>query len=102
MNKIAKEIADVLSEEALLEQLTEECGELIQQCSKRLRILRGENYTPVSKDVNFDNLTEEMADVIVSMTVLSAKVELDSDHFLKIKNSKLDRWINRLQLSNRM
>ena len=35
-------VATLLSEEALLEQLVEECGELVQAAAKRLRIYRGE------------------------------------------------------------
>lgn len=91
-----KEIAIQLSEEALLEQVIEESGELIQACAKRLRILRNENFTPISKESNFENLIEEMAAVTLCTNVLYKKYFDDVSEGCKIISSKLERWKKRL------
>lgn len=92
--KIPKEILE-LSEESLVEQVIEEAGEMIQVLSKRLRISRGENFTPVPKDVNFRNLVEEFNDLSLCMEVLNIK------YHGKLRNrksigTKLKRWQARL------
>lgn len=89
-------ISDRLSEEALLEQVCEECGELVQASSKRLRILRGENPTPISRQGNLENVFEEMLDVRLCIEVLIFHYGQGSiDSALK-EDAKLDRWIKRL------
>jgi len=65
-----------LSEEALLEQLIEESGELVQACAKRLRILRGENFTPVTLEDNANSLLEECNDIYLCLNVLSGKIHV--------------------------
>ncbi len=97
MNNIYDQIAERLSEEALLEQLIEECGELIQASAKRLRIIRGENFTPLGKEANFENVIEELADVTVCMNAYSWKADIDADHFGKLRESKKGRWLSRLE-----
>lgn len=94
---IYTQIAERLSEEALLEQLIEECGELIQASAKRLRIIRGENYTPLGREANFEGLVEELADVTVCMNAYSHKTDIDPGHFGKIRESKKERWLSRLE-----
>lgn len=89
-------LANFLSEEALLEQLLEECGELVQAASKRLRILRGENWTPCSADANFENVREELADVGLCMDVYREKAGIDHPDFFRMKEAKCSRWIRRL------
>ena len=91
-----KKIAARLSEEAILEQLAEECGELVQQCAKRLRILRGENYTPVGLIENYEHLTEELVDVRVVMEVFGQKTGIDKTRVHKLAAGKLARWKMRL------
>lgn len=82
-----------MSEESLLEQLIEECGELIQAGAKRLRILRGENPTPVTKDENLANLREEINDVSLCIDVLDWKFPV---LFSTEKAKKYERWCERL------
>ena len=93
-------LANFLSEEALLEQLLEECGELTQAAAKRLRILRGENWTPCSADANFDNVREELADVGLCMDVYRAKAGIEATEFFGMKESKCARWMHRLGIGS--
>lgn len=102
MTKEQKEKADFiaskLSETALITQALEELGELSQVLAKRLRILRGENWTPCNDAENFTHLTEETADVILCLNVLNSKIEIMRPKFEEITNFKLDRWKKRLEL----
>lgn len=93
-------LANFLSEEALLEQLLEECGELVQAASKRLRILRGENWTPCSADANSDNVREELSDVGLCIDVYRVKAGIDPTEFYSMKESKCARWIHRLGIDS--
>lgn len=53
MEEMINRIADMYGKETQLVMLMEECGELIQACSKQLR----------RKDKSINNLIEELADV---------------------------------------
>lgn len=91
------------SEESILEGLIEEAGELIQAAAKRLRILRGESYTPVTREENFQNLKEELADVSLVSDVLienlgkgDAGACLLKKEIEAIELEKGVRWVERL------
>lgn len=92
----AQQIADRLSEESLLAQCVEELAELSQVMAKRLRIMRGENYTPCSDAENYERLVEETADVILCLNVLNKKIDILRPKFEKIIEFKLNRWEKRL------
>lgn len=88
-----------MSEEALLEQLIEESGELIQAAAKRLRILRGESPTPVTLEKNMTAIIEEMADVECCTSVYETKMHIRHS----ITHSyfeKMERWNIRLNQEN--
>lgn len=91
-----KYITTLLSEEAVLEQLTEECGELVQRAAKRLRILRGENPTNDTLVANFEDLVEEMGDVFLCIMAVEEKLDMQ-DEVLKVVEAKAQRWRNRLE-----
>lgn len=55
MEEMINRIADMYGKEPQLVMLMEECGELIQACSKQLR----------RKDKSINNLIEELADVSI-------------------------------------
>lgn len=93
-------ITTVLSEEAILEQLVEECGELVQAAAKRLRIIRGENPTPTDLDANFEDLVEEMGDVFLCIMAAEEKLET-RDEVLKVVGRKTERWRNRIERRER-
>lgn len=84
-----------MSEEALLEQLLEECGELVQVLAKRLRIIRGESPTPVTDKANLKGIIEECADVCLCIDTVIDKLNC-KEAVLEIKNYKTLRWIERL------
>lgn len=84
-----------MSEEALLEQLIEESGELIQAAAKRLRILRGESPTPVTLEKNMDALIEELADVECCTFAYETKLKLRHNITTRYYE-KMNRWTERL------
>lgn len=86
-----------MSEESLLEQLLEECGELIQAAAKRLRILRNESPTPVTEEENKAQLNEEAADVSLIINVLCMTGNLNSASLTNTAISKYRRWKYRLE-----
>lgn len=94
-----KEIADKLGKEEILCQLSEECAELSQACLKYRRAMKG--LTPKSENEAFDNLVEEIADVLVNIrqlqyllcgTGISGKID-------EIQSYKTDRWWRRTFIS---
>lgn len=86
-----------LSEECLLEQLIEECGELVQAAAKRLRILRGQSPTPVTLEDNMEDLTEEIADVSLCIDAYKGKAVCEKNVCL-IYLQKAKRWTDRLNV----
>ena len=97
-DEVCRALANRLSEEALLEQIAEECGELVQQCAKRLRILRGENPTPVGLADNYEHLVEELADVHLVTGIYELKMGIDSERIYHVVAMKFLRWSERLGL----
>ena len=94
-----KEIADKLGKEEILCQLSEECAELSQACLKYRRVMKG--LTPKTEDEVFENLTEELADVLVNIRQLKylfcdSKI---SSKIGEIQNRKTDRWWRRTFIS---
>jgi hypothetical protein len=101
MNLI-EEIARSSSEASLYEMLAEEAAELSASASKYARFLRGEQ--PVKegliKEVLFDHVIEEYADVYVSMTVIQEMYSEDLNVWYKvgeIAEEKMKRWRDRLE-----
>lgn len=90
-----KTIINTIGEPAVLEQLAEECAELGHAALKLARVLRGENFTPVTENEAFRSLFEETADVRVCMTVLAEKYEelwnTDATEYMKA-----ERWVYRV------
>lgn len=83
-----------LSVSARYEQLSEECGELIQASLKYLRALGNGNPTPVSIGEAYKNIKEEVTDVYLCLLVNNlypSEKELDE---------KLERWYNRVKEVN--
>lgn len=83
------EIRRSIPEEALYEQMAEECVELAQVLLKKARKLRNENFTPMSYPEINENLIEEFTDVTLCAAVLGLF------HDRAIMTEKLDRWIFR-------
>ena len=76
-----------------LNQLNEECGELIQASAKLIRTMKETGYTPVTKIEAREHLVEEIADVSVCMTALSDIAPLSDVG--EIITQKAKRWEER-------
>ena len=89
-----------IKKEAVLAQLIEEAGELIQASAKQLRIMRRANPTPITCKENIKKLEEEIADVqlCIDLTLYSLNGNrLKTEKEIKlIKRQKLSRWLERL------
>ena len=92
------DIIDTIGLPAVLEQLAEECAELAQASLKYARLLRGDNPTPKTKEQCIDDLTEEIADVLLCINILYYSEIIDEYHIVDIMNSKLARWKERLEV----
>ena len=95
-----KKIFNKIETKAVLEQLIEETGELIQASAKQLRIMRGINPTPITHNKNIENIQEEIADVQLCIELAIRAIGSDSVETKKkidlIKQRKLSRWLDRL------
>ena len=87
--KKTSKINTIIPKAAQYEQLAEECNELAKACLKKSRIIRGENYTPISEEQIDKNINEEFADISLCAITLG----LHKDY--NIINKKLNRWIKR-------
>ena len=91
-------ISCFLEQEDILAQVAEECCELAQAVSKRIRILKRKNLTPISLEDNYESVQEEIADVFLSIDVLIRKLEIPLSEVETIRANKLSRWLSRLRL----
>ena len=89
-NKISPQMKELDARQQLLVVTMEECGELIQACSKLLR--RGELY---SDGEYVKNLKDELGDVY-AMIDLMAEWDVvswtDLDERRMVKRKKLSKW----------
>jgi len=89
-------LIDTIGEPATLELMAEECVELAHACLKLARYERGENPTPKTKDECIQSVTEELADVWVTMGELTQVDWWDSPMFNIRCNNKVKRMRERL------
>ena len=82
---------------AVLEQLGEEGGEMVQAALKYARRKRGENPTPKSEMECLDNLTEEIADVELCINILILSGVVDEDRVAAVMKNKETRWRERIR-----
>lgn len=87
----AVSVIDKIGPAAALEQLGEECAELIQVCSKLSRNIRGENPSRKTDNELVDDLTEEIADVILCMDRIKEFYHIDEEKIKKIVIDKDNR-----------
>lgn len=78
----------------LLDQLTEECGELIQAAQKVRRSIKG--TTPVSSETALENLNEECADVSLCIDTLARLGLVNGEKVQEIGRFKNGRWYLRV------
>jgi NTP pyrophosphatase (non-canonical NTP hydrolase) len=92
-------IRDQLSDEELLAQLSEECNELAKAALKMRRVLDGRNPTPATMPEAWENLQEEISDVLLCLLVL--EIDYNDPEYGVQMQAKLDRWVGRLQQHQR-
>ena len=77
-------------------QLAEECNELSQAILKYHRFLKGTNPTNKTLEEVYNDLAEELADVCLCLDTVLLGDEKLNGNVDKWYDSKLDRWVNRL------
>lgn len=87
-----------MSDTELLDQLVEECAELIQACIKLKRVHA--KLTPITENRARQNLVEELADVAVVHEAVARKVLSDAEQaeMGEIAAQKCERWMQRLNV----
>lgn len=88
------EVIKFLGKEELLNQLEEECAELIQAASKVKRARKG--LTPVTEEKALAMLAEEMADVQLLLLMVGHEEKISDDNLTEIIGRKAVRWHERL------
>lgn len=83
-------IKELLPLAARYEQLAEECMELGKAALKKARLLRKENYTPLTMDIIDKDLVEEFTDV--NLAAESVDLQIDD----ATATYKANRWYHRL------
>ena len=90
--KYIDDITALLNNRDILEALAEESAELTQASLKLIRAIGlSNNKTPKCTNECFENLKEEIADVLMVLAVLG--IELPNIE----NNPKWERWFNRLK-----
>lgn len=93
---VIETICRKITDRDALDQLQEECAELIQAASKCIRIIKGEKT--VNPRNARENLVEELSDMFVAATVVTYKL-LDEEEQEKVNDLvafKTQRWRERL------
>ena len=90
-------IQQQLTEEEFLAQLAEECAELSQATLKLIRARTGRNPTPRTILECAENLAEEMADVVLCISLVADECGMDIDALEAIGDEKTERWAKRLE-----
>lgn len=89
-------IREKVSQEELLAQLAEEASELTHAALKLRRVYGGTNPTPVKRSEAFSNLKEEIADVLLLLSILDLGESRNMPEYYKTMDAKLARWAQRL------
>ena len=82
----------------LLAGLAEEASELSQAALKLRRVYDRRNPTPLTLNEGWNNLEEEIADVLLYLD----RIDYDRHAVERIKEAKLERWKKRLEEKGRM
>ena len=86
-------IRENVSELDRLDQLMEECSELLVACSKRKRALQGTNPTPVTVEQAWREIKQESQDVLNVMCTLGLFTFADPEGgTTKRMKGKMERW----------
>lgn len=94
-----KELFSAVGPHALLDQLTEECCELGKAAMKVVRAMGEGTPTPMSMGEARENLVEEIADVMVMLTLLKVGflTEVENYDVEMEMDRKFDRFVDRIE-----
>ena len=82
-----------------IDQLMEECSELLVECSKRKRALQGTNPTTVTAEKAWEGIKEESQDVLNVMCTLGLFQFLNPEEGSTNRmKEKMARWADRVKL----
>ena len=95
MEEIIKRVQELLDRPELLCQLAEECNELGKAALQLRRVMTGTNPTPITETEAYQNINEEVADVMGCLKAL--KIPTDDEMVREIQTYKFKRWVNRLE-----
>ena len=84
---------------ANLDQLKEECGELIGACSKYIRSVGFGYITSTTKEEALENLKEEIADVENCIIAIKDLLNIDQKDIDRIIDEKDERTAKRIEES---
>lgn len=87
-------VKDRLSQRAIILQLVEEASELSAATSKLLRVMDGENPSPVSLEEARDHVLEECGDVMNCIELTITPEEYASVVDRRVR--KFERWAKRI------
>lgn len=92
---IKNAIRETLTERDLLEQLAEEAAELSKAAIKMIRANgHTKNVTPTSQFDAYNNLEDEINDVLVAIEALGFNLHIRAD--FATKSHKWERWYRRI------
>ena len=87
-----------VSEIDRIDQLEEECLELIIACKKRKRAMKGTNPTPVTAEETLQEIKEESQDVLNVLCTLGMLVfENPEEGTTERMKWKMGRWVDRVK-----
>ena len=97
MSENVEYVKRVLPAEVRFVQLAEEAAELGQAALKMYRVLDGRNPTPVTPEEAFENLLEEISDVLGALRALELTDQQYAYEYAQISGKKFERWVGRLK-----
>lgn len=98
LSELNRHIADHYGIENRLDQLMEECGELIQAVSKYKRyVLHGEQTKRCSAEIARGKLIEEMADVEIMLEQVQYLASITEKDINSVKCFKLGRTLGDIE-----
>lgn len=94
-NDICKLAVKVYGKEEIAGLAMEEAAEFIQAVNKMSRTYTG--TTPVTREQAYDNLTEEIADVLLVVTSVMTAFNIAENDVNTLVNTKAQRWLERMK-----
>lgn len=101
VNGIFSYIKENTTESGLYLQCAEEATELAHACMKMVRFINQETPSVLSKEEIIGHISEEMADVVNCVDMLTKSSFIDPVVVSTISEQKMIRWANRIKNKNK-